>query len=136
MENDTWNGCMGQIMRMVQNILSLKQISNYMIDCYLILLQEIDLCASFVLTWESTEKHGLADFSYPLTFDYIGIIMPAPYMGSKALLLFAPFTSEVFYVVYNFYKFSLIKNFTEGMDMLDNQRIISNYSPLAILQTR
>lgn len=53
--------------------------------------QEVDFCASFVQTWESSEKTGQFDFPFPIMWDYIGLITPRPQQRDKSLIIFAPF---------------------------------------------
>jgi hypothetical protein len=57
--------------------------------------QEVDACVSFVQIWEeSKEKHRVADLMYPIIWDDLSILMPAPTELSKALLIAHPFSYQ------------------------------------------
>lgn len=60
------------------------------------ILQEIDMCVSIAITWESADKRNYFDFTYPIMWDDIAMITPAPRNSSKAIYFFTIFSWEVY----------------------------------------
>ena len=53
------------------------------------------MCVSFAQVVATLDKNEVSDFSYLVTRDAMGMIMPAPKQGSKAVALVLPFSSDV-----------------------------------------
>jgi len=58
-------------------------------------LQEIDACVTFTQITESEQRRMVADFSQPIIWEDIGMIMPAPRKLSRAFLIFYTFSFKV-----------------------------------------